>query len=72
MIKYKPYTEIETHVTKIKIKGWEEQKAQRNFGNENISMVYSGVVDGRKFKVVTNGRMLLSDVVDKICRAVEA
>ena len=71
MIKHRQYVEIENHVTKIKIKGWESQKNARNIGNENISMVYSGVADGKKFRVQTNGRMLLGDVIDKICKAVE-
>ena len=71
MIKIKRYIEIKEHCTKLKIKGWESQKNLRNIGNENISMVYSGVADGKKFRIQTNGRTLLGDVIDKICKAVE-
>ena len=63
MIKYKPYAEIETHVTKFKIRGWESQK---NFRNENTTVIYKGIADGKRFEVRTNGHQRIADIIDAI------
>lgn len=66
MIKYKTYVEIERHVEKIKISGW-------NFSKnvcDNSTVTISGVVDGKKFSISLDGNMLLKDIVDKIVNEV--
>lgn len=66
MIKYKPYVEIERHVEKIKITGW-------NFSKnicDNSTVTISGVVDGKKFLISPDGNLLLKDIVDEIVKAV--
>ena len=68
MIKHKSYVEMEEHCTKIKIKGWESYK---NFKYENAKVIYSGMVDGRKFHVETKGSELIGNVIDRICKAVQ-
>ena len=68
MIKNKQYIEMEEHCTKIKIKGWVSYK---NFKYENAKVIYSGMVDGRKFHVETKGSELIGNVIDRICKAVQ-
>ena len=68
MIKHKSYVEMEEYCTKIKIKGWESYK---NFKYENAKVIYSGMVDGRKFHVETKGSELIGNVIDRICKAVQ-
>ena len=67
MIRHRDYIEIESHVTKMKIHGWENYK---NFKYENAKVQYNGIADGKKFSVTTEGNELIKDVIDKICEAV--
>ena len=67
MIKNKQYIEMEEHCTKIKIKGWESQK---NFRNDNTTVIYKGIADGKHFEVRTNGHQLLKDIINAIVEEV--
>ena len=67
MIKHKDYIEIESHVTRFKIRGWESQK---NFRNDNTTVTYMGVADGKHFEVRTNGHQLVKDIIDGIVKEV--
>ena len=67
MIKNKKVIEIENHVGKFKIRGWESAKGMRYMDS---TLIYKGIADGKKFHVETNGREKLADVVNKIVKAV--
>ena len=68
MIKHKDYIEIENHVTEINIRGWENYK---NFKYQNSKVNYSGVADGKKYNVTSEGSWLIKDIVNKICKQVK-
>ena len=65
MIKHKDYVEIESHVSKMKIRGWENYK---NFKYENAKVHYVGIADGKRFNVVTEGNELIKNIIDRICK----
>lgn len=68
MIKQKTYIEIEDHVTKLKIKGWETTK---NINKERICLNIKGIADGKKFEINTTGKMLVSEIIDAIVNEVK-
>ena len=68
MIKHKSYVEIEDHVSKLHIRGWETAKTMRG---QDYVVIYKGIADGKRFAVETNGRMPLKDVINQIVKAVK-
>lgn len=68
MIRHKPYAEIENHVTKLKIKGWENYKSDRHMESK---LKISDIVDGKRFSFETTGKMTIAEIVDEICKAAQ-
>ena len=67
MVKRMGCVEIQNHVSKIKIHGWEGYK---NFRLESARVNYRGIADGKKFNYTSKGSERIGDIIDNICKEV--
>jgi len=64
---YRTIIDIENHVTKIRIKNWENARTYRYLPHQ---LTYKGIADGKPFKIETDGHQRIGDIVDRIVEQV--
>ena len=66
-MRYRIIVKIEDHVSKLKIKNWENSRTYRYLPHQ---LTYKGVADGNPFKIETDGHQRIGDIVDRIVEQV--